>query len=262
MKYHILNGDSLAYSFPPLEGQIIVMREAFVDGPVSETFDAAYWTERIAFVADAFDADAADYWTKFGSQLILLRQITNDDEVYLWFENDLFCIVNMMVAVHYIWLHSEPTLYRIFPSADNERWIGFGKDDEIALAALFENRIQLNDDDISFLKSWWKAYVQNDVAALQQLSTIETNAMRFADEVTEAHIARLNENENEKQPEKLLRAIREEILNSRANPQPLDRGDFKKIPDDIFLQVFTEFCKRAGVYGYGDTQIKRILGTN
>lgn len=243
MKYHILNGDALAEKFPPLERQVIVMREAFMDGPVSETFDAAYWAERIAFVADTFDADAAEYWTQFGSQLVLLRQITDADEVYLWFEHDLFCIVNMMVAAHYIWLHANPVLYRVYPSTDKEKWAGFGYDDKTSLTALFEKRIQLNVADITFMKAWWKAYVHSDVEALQQLSRSTTNAMHFADEVTQAHVERLHNDENERQPGKMLREMNKDGSKS-------------------FGEFFAEFSKKAGVYGLGDTQVKRLLGAN
>ena len=39
--YHILNGDSLLFQFPPeIEGNRIVMREALMDGPINaNSFD-------------------------------------------------------------------------------------------------------------------------------------------------------------------------------------------------------------------------------
>jgi hypothetical protein len=41
MKFHILNGDALAAEFPidGIPGEIIVIREAFIDGPVSTIYE-------------------------------------------------------------------------------------------------------------------------------------------------------------------------------------------------------------------------------
>ena len=56
MTYHILNGDALAEQFPvhKIPGQIIVIREAFVEGPLSNQFSADFWEKRLQFVAAAF----------------------------------------------------------------------------------------------------------------------------------------------------------------------------------------------------------------
>ena len=103
MVYHMLNGDVLSEKFPEgIAGTRIVMREAFMDGPVSESFDKAYWAQRMQFVTEAFDTDAAEYWTKFGSQLVMMREIGDGDDVYLWFEDDLFCQVNMWFVISII----------------------------------------------------------------------------------------------------------------------------------------------------------------
>jgi len=48
MVYNILNGDSLAYSFPDtkIEGDIIVVREGFIDGNLSGDNLHDFWQSR------------------------------------------------------------------------------------------------------------------------------------------------------------------------------------------------------------------------
>ncbi|MFZ1675666.1 MAG: hypothetical protein WAT91_00255, partial [Saprospiraceae bacterium] len=62
MIYHILNGDALADKFPQKEisGQIILIREAFIEGPLSGEFSKEYWKKRAAFVAATYDADEGE----------------------------------------------------------------------------------------------------------------------------------------------------------------------------------------------------------
>lgn len=52
MVYHILNGDSLAYSFPyaRLEGDIIVVREGLIDGDLSGDDLHDFWRSRARYM--------------------------------------------------------------------------------------------------------------------------------------------------------------------------------------------------------------------
>ena len=51
MVYQILNGDSLAYSFPDtkIEGNIVVMREALIDGDLSGNNLNDFWRSRATY---------------------------------------------------------------------------------------------------------------------------------------------------------------------------------------------------------------------
>jgi hypothetical protein len=52
MVYHILNGDSLAYSFPEakIEGEIMVVREALIDGEFSGDNLPGFWQSRAKYM--------------------------------------------------------------------------------------------------------------------------------------------------------------------------------------------------------------------
>ena len=101
MRYHILNGDALAQKFPTekLTGQIIVIREAFIEGPLSPEFSKEHWDKRAEFISTTYGAKRDDFIVQFLSQLQLLDSIKPEDEIYLWFEDDLFCQTNMWFTV-------------------------------------------------------------------------------------------------------------------------------------------------------------------
>ena len=52
MVYNILNGDSLAYSFPDakIEGEIIVVREGLIDGELSGDSLHDFWQSRARYM--------------------------------------------------------------------------------------------------------------------------------------------------------------------------------------------------------------------
>ena len=52
MVYHILNGDSLAYSFPDakVEGEIIVVRKALIDEDLSGDNLHDFWQSRARYM--------------------------------------------------------------------------------------------------------------------------------------------------------------------------------------------------------------------
>ena len=132
MRYHVLNGDALAEKFPKtaIPGQLVVIREAFIEGPLSDQFSKLFWDKRIEFVNAMYDADREEYADQFLSQLNLLDAVKPGDEVCLWFEDDLFCQANMWFSVYYISAITQVRFFRIFPRKDQVGWSGFGRADE------------------------------------------------------------------------------------------------------------------------------------
>lgn len=241
MNYHILNGDALAEKFPSdLGGKMIVIREVFMDGPVDNHYNETYWLRRADFISQTFNAGTDEYAAKFRSQLELLDDVKNGDEVCLWFEDDLFCQVNMWFTVNYLMSRVQPEFYRVFPEPDDRLWKGFGEAEEKELRNLYHRRQSFTSNDSALGVQLWNAYVSGDQKELKQLALRETRAMRFLPVVIEAHLARLHPDESERQPHKVLREIIHEGNKS-------------------FEDIFAAFSRRAGIYGYGDLQIKNIL---
>lgn len=242
MRYHILNGDALFEKFPAKEisDEIIVTREAFIEGPLATEFLKEYWERRGAFIMSVYGAKNEDYETQFVSQLKRMASIKTNDKVYLWFEDDLFCQTNMWFSIYYITRFVQPQFFRIFPKEDKELWTGFGRTDKEQLIQLFNQKELFSSNEIELVNFLWEAYVHNDEENLQLLSKANSKCLRFLPELIEAHLDRIPHDDNPGRPKKVLREI-------------MDKGKAS------FYEIFSAFSLREGIYGYGDLQIKNML---
>src|SRR5688572_3048171 len=172
MIYHILNGDALAEKFPveQIGGKIIVIGEAFIEGPLSKQFSDDYWEKRFEFVSKTYEAEKQDYERQFLSQLEIMDVITSNDEVFMWFEDDLFCIANMLFAVYYLSNKCDAKVYRVFPEEDLVRWKGFGYADTEELLRFFGESVLMTEEDKQLAHKLWEACVDNDIEKLKSLS--------------------------------------------------------------------------------------------
>jgi len=242
MKFHILNGDALAAEFPieGIQGETIVIREAFIDGPVSTVYDDAYWELRKQYIQNNYDEIPSTYDLHVKPALDKLQRITSDDEIFLWFEDDLFCQCNMWFAVDYISRQSQPTCYRVFPDPDTVTWMGFGRRNKNDLIRYFSEAVSLDTEDVSHIRNLWNAFVHADNPALLMLSEKSCHAIRFQKAVIKAQADRAHNSPELSRPHKALSAL-------------IQNGDLS------FYQVFEKFARQEGIYGFGDSQVRNML---
>ena len=84
---HILNGDSTLWGFEQtgLDGDIMVWREIFSQGPLEENISSAhFWRKREEWIAETFREKPESYQHKILDQLRKLNE--QYDEINLWFE--------------------------------------------------------------------------------------------------------------------------------------------------------------------------------
>jgi hypothetical protein len=89
-------------------------------------------------------------------------------------------------------------------------------------------------------KSLWEAYRKHDWAALKNLSRQPCACFSNLEEVCQAQLDRFPTHQLLGRPEQII----QEILASGI----ID-----------FPSLFTEFSKRAGIYGFGDLQVKELF---
>lgn len=239
MQYHVLTGDCLAEQFADthLEGKIIVSRECLVDGPTQSSSLRDFWEMRADFISESYNASEAEYFTKVAREYEQLLHLPAGSEVYLWFEFDLFCQVNMWFSLWLLRQSNVPLqIFRVFPATRgaHDRWKGFGSMNSPELGQCFENRVLFTEEDIFIGAQLWQAYSQNNMAKLRKLSLNYSPCFLYLTEVCEAQIERLNG-----RLERTLKSILEEGIT-----------DFK--------EVFNRFFKREGIYGLGDLQVKKL----
>jgi hypothetical protein len=238
MKVHVLPGDAIAENFSKtgIEGTIVVCRECLVEGGVKAENLEEFWNARARFIGESYGEESEQYFADVRREFENLQSLARRDaEVSLWFEYELFCQVNMWFCL-YLLRESEAKIYRAAPvvRGAGDIWKGFGGLGAEDLKKCFAARIEFSDADRRLGASLWEAFQNSDYEALERLSASESECFPYLKEVCRAEI------EKNSRPQKILQAI---------------------IADGVtdFAEIFPEFSARAGVYGFGDSQVKRLL---
>jgi len=242
MVYHILNGDSLAHSFPDaeLEGNIIVVREALIDGDLSGDNLDDFWRSRALSVGST----EAEYHRQVVKEFEKIMNAPDDAEFNLWFEFDLFCQVNMWFVISIINnLPIRKKAYAVYScyldKTSKHFWNGFGAANGTELTFSFTHRIPLNDADLERGQDLWTAYRLGNAEELMRLAGKQSAAFPYLQEVVKAQADRFPKDGSPGRPEKVLEDIT------------------KNVSAD-FHEVFREFWKRESIYGFGDVQLKHL----
>ncbi|WP_462253266.1 DUF1835 domain-containing protein [Ekhidna sp.] len=231
---HILNGDALKEQFPEeVSGEIIVARECLVQGPVQSNSLEELLSIRADYINEAFGE--ADYSSS--KDEILKIAALNDGEINLWFEEDLFCQINLWFTCSLLYLKNHK-VNLVIPK-DSLRY-GFGGLSQEQLVQTFKTRISLTPINVNQFAILWFAYKKDHIERLLKLGVQMYSDFPFVMKAIEAHFERQPRDGNPGLPERTLREIiKEESTND-------------------FGTVFKAFCERLPIYGYGDLQVKQI----
>ncbi|WP_430931337.1 DUF1835 domain-containing protein [Saccharicrinis sp. 156] len=238
-EFHILNGDSLLEQLHQFNKDKIVFRECLIDGPVKSTSLNAFMRERAIFFEEVFCANKDDYLKNVAGEIEKISRIPKGSIVNLWFEQDLFCQVNMWFIVNLLKEFSRNcTLYLVLPIKDS--WHGFGVLSLEELKASYANRLALNTLDKRHIVKLWESYRENNWSELKRNASPLKRKMEHIEDVVQAHIDRFPEN-GPGRPEKTLKMVMAESENKD------------------FASIFKKFNAQEGIYGFGDIQVKRML---
>jgi len=236
---HILNGDGLKHQltacFQELEGSIIVMRECMIEGPVLASDFEGLVQKREVFLKEEFQDDNSFYSLEVLPELEKIRNLSNSTEVNLWFEDDLFCQLNLWYIL-YLLKDSGCKIFLVRPKSFAP--YSFAAHSSEDLKDIFENRILLEIEDA--LYELWKFYSKKDYDSLVAKATGLQEKYPFFLNAVIAHLDRTpKENYLGRPKESLLQIAKE-----------LETQDF--------IPLFREFCNREAIYGYGDLQVKKM----
>lgn len=239
--YHIVNGDALLAQLPTqhLGGTVIVARECLSVGPVDAASVDDFIAARINYLAKSLpEMTPTMYLSMSTVEFDRIRQLPSDAQVYLWFEDDLFCQVNLWYVTYL--LAGSNRSYRlalIRPPAHTA--YSFGTLDGSGLLQAYADRIYIKD-----LLPWshlWMAYRKGDIESLNRLGEQLSGAFPFVLPAIQAHIDRLPRGDY---PGKPL-AVMQDIV--------------AQYGVDDFDAIFTAFSAKASIYGYGDIQVRALL---
>jgi hypothetical protein len=208
---HLLNGDLLASQ---LQGASffeahLVFREALIVGPTPRGGLDEFWKVRTAFITASYGATAEEYTQKTVLEIERLNSLPKDTEICLWFEDDLFCQINLWFILSLLAEKHNYRLFRVFPpgSTRANQWKGFGAAAVSSLEEAYRARVPFYPSDVAIGNGLWKAYRSQDWALFKNLSYLVSPCFNSLEEVCQAQLDRLPVSDGLGKPEQILKGI-------------------------------------------------------
>lgn len=244
---HITNGDSLTQRLKNLNpgGDIIVWREMLCEGPtVSEVGTEAFFNIRKKFLSENYGVSPEDYEAEFVSQIHKLSAINGYDSVILWFEFDLFCHINMLAAISYLIQNKKTQPVYLVCSGrvpGEKELVGLSELNDRQLKSHYQAKIKLTEQDLEMAHFIWQLYNGDDPGKLKP-EIRKTSNFKYLSSCIRAHIER--------------------YPNAYTGLNSLETNVLKLI-DQHRITSEHQLCgyvlSYQGYYGYGDTQIFKII---
>ena len=171
--YHLLNGDALKAQMAdsPIEGAAIVVRECLMDGPLDGNFPVEFYQKRAAFIAnDIGDIKEDQYFQWTVAELDKIKKIPSNKNsmICLWFEDDLFCQVNMWFVLHLLALEGcAGQIYWVRPLKSSR--YSFGHLHPKELSQCYAERERITSEDISLFDQLWKGYIEGNISIMVKM---------------------------------------------------------------------------------------------
>jgi len=247
---HVLNGDSTAYSFGDtgLEGDILVWREVFSQGPLTENIASAdFWKAREEWICRRFEETPEKYEKNVVEPLSKLSEPY--EEINLWFEFDLHCQANLLGVMAMLSKNTDlspPAVYLICPDdfPGKKNFKGMGELNGEELEYLYDNiRLRLSEGDFEVAGEAWKLYVEGNADKLEHWLNKNTfwGSLHLLKPALEAHLKRLRTNENG------LNYIEQKLL------------DIYNYGYKTRQAIYESFWDTEKIYGMGDAEIDIYL---
>lgn len=248
MTLHILNGDATLTGFNEtgLDGDVLVWREVFSEGPLAATLDADFWKAREGWIIQTFGDTAEGYQQKVLQELEKLSEPY--EEINLWFEFDLHCQVNLLGVMQLLQQQADLTERNIFLICRDSHpevpaFRGMGELTGAQLEDVFDNRLHLSDYDFTLAAEAWQVYTTSNADQLAQwiAATPFWGSLHMLRPALEAQVKRLQVNEQG------LPHIEQVLL------QLYQSGTTDK------QALYEAFWKQHKIYGMGDAELDIYL---
>jgi hypothetical protein len=239
--YHILNGDALKSQFPTLiTGELIVARECLVDGNVQGESLSELFSNRAGYIESYPQIPEGEYFKASVPEFTKIINIPERSTIYCWFEDDLFCQVNLWFVLHL--LAKQECSYKIYlvrPNKGNEYSFGHMSHDELVNA--FKAACTVEQVELNKLSTLWRYYQIKKFDEMLILAKRYLDKFPFLLPVINAEIERLPDDTGYGRPERRLLSI------------------MKTLGTQDFVPVFRAFHKSEAIYSFGDLQVRRMF---
>lgn len=246
---HITNGDSFTQKLKQLnlDGDIITWREMLCEGKtLSSVGSESFWKTRFEFLNKNYKVSKSWFVEKTLKEYRSLCNHKQQDQIVLWFEYDLFCQVNMLAVISWLKTHRRHAQISLVCSGEQEgqdRLFALCELSDEQLLQLYDNRVELSQDDIEYADYVWQLYCSDNPMRLENLGDFGNYQFDYLEEAVQAHLRRFPSLRNG--------------LNSFEN-QVLSIAEEKELASKI--EFVGAVLQEENPYGYGDSQINRMMG--
>jgi len=245
---HIHNGDSTAGTArnANIPGEHLAWREALVCGPTPGGLSENEFRDvRAKHLAGSYGMELGKCEADLLKQEQALARFADHEEVVLWFEHDLFCQVHLIYLLNWFAQRelgkTKLSLVSIADFQGVEDFRGLGQLTEAQLASLFPQRQEVKKARLELGVRSWKAYTSPNPRRLESFISENPPALPFLSAAFIKHLQRFPSVRNG------LSRIEDLLL------EIISAGR------TAFKELFLEFGKREGLYGFGDAQVLLTL---
>ena len=243
---HLANGDSTAERIWHLDipGEMVVWREVLCEGRTIENIDSPkFWKVRAQFhLENNFVQDEQEYYCKSRDEIEKLNALPGDEELILWFEYDLFCQINLIAALSYLWQINKIALISLICVGDHPDYtsrVTLGEISDNEFSELLSTRIPINAHDFNQALDIWQWYCSPNHAHPPEISRSTT--FPYLKDAVQCHLQRFPEAASD------LNIFEQFIITILADEPRTEKKSIRAL--------LTEFND----YGYGDLQFLRLL---
>jgi hypothetical protein len=244
---HITNGSNLTENLEQVGilGDILTWNEMLCEGPTQYNIDSEEFFEtRKAFFKNTYDVNSKDYKSKFINEIEKINATDNYSEIVLWFEYDLFCHINLVAVIALLEQKqiNLPVYLVCSGRVSGEKELkSLSELTTEQLEAHYSDKILLNKEDINIAIAVWRIYCGDNHNDIKPFIT-KPSSFKYLSNCLKAHLKRFPNTENG------LCSIETNIL------ELIDKREIKSMN-----QLLGYALTYQGYYGYGDTQIKRMI---
>jgi hypothetical protein len=242
---HITNGSVLTEYLRELdfEDDILTWQETLCEGPTIPAIASdEFFKIRHKFLQEYYDIEVDNDELK--SELSKLDNPDKYDEIYLWFEYDLFCHINLLGVINL--LHQKNInrpLYLICSGRvkGEKNLKGLAELSAEQLLDHYHKRILLTNDDKELCIALWRTYCGKDHNILKPY-IVTKSSFKYMTNCLKAHLKRFPHQKSG------LSVIEDNIL------RIIRDNDVKSLHHLLGYSL-----NYQGYYGFGDTQLRRII---
>lgn len=188
---HITNGDAFTNILKkmPVEGAIITWREVLCEGKTTtDVGSESFWKTRFEFLKTTYKTTKQTFIEKTLKEYRRLCNEKQQDEIVLWFDNDLFCQINMIAVISWLKKYRPNVpISLVSPSRKSQFFSSLTQD---KLVKLFNKRIPLTNDDIAFADYVWQIYCSDSPIRLQSIIQPANSNFNYLLDAIQLHLTR------------------------------------------------------------------------